>query len=151
MRPIVGSFAVALTTTVLIAGCAHDSTNRATGETDCSARSFDNVVGESVSFFKCVGDWAVLQPSSYVNSCNDCESVWLYQWTGDDWHLRAQCNQYAVLSPGSCQPREGNLSNPSSPVELASWPPLDVRCALWDADTWTENLDESGCPPMSGE
>lgn len=122
-----------------------DVAEQQTDSIECSESALTSVAGENVGFFDCDTTWAIMQPASYSNECTECESVWLYEWVNSEWQLRGKCNQYVVLDEGSCLPLSGMLTNATELPAMTAFPPKDVRCALWDANTWEENLAETGC------
>lgn len=122
-----------------------DTIEEPTDLIECSESALTTAAAERVGFFDCDTTWAVLQPATYSNECTDCESVWLYEWVNTEWQLRARCNQYVVLDETSCQALSGKLANATELSTMAAFPPKDVRCAIWDANTWEENLAETGC------
>lgn len=105
----------------------------------CSLDAFTAALGEQSSEPFCVDKWAVAQPLSYAESCQDCESLWLFQWTSETWELRGTCYQFSPITPDSapCSTPDGN--------DLQDYPPVDVACALWPANTFEENLSITNC------
>jgi|694.fasta_scaffold50149_3 hypothetical protein len=105
----------------------------------CSLDAFTAAFGEQSYEPFCVDEWAVAQPRSYVESCQDCESLWLFQWNSETWELRGTCYQFAPITADSapCSTPDGN--------ELQEYPPVDVACALWPANTFEENLAVTNC------
>jgi len=116
---------------------------------ECSRASIESAVGESTSVFNCAGEWAAIQPSSYVSDCTECESVWLYKWSQEKWNLMGRCNQYVPLveSQTPCSAMAGWLNDGNYIDKMADFPPSDVACTIWPTNRFSENVAITGCTP----
>lgn len=114
---------------------------------DCSDAALSAGIGEPVSSKVCSGNWAAIQPEAYTESCNECESVWLYQWESATWKLRARCNQYSplVAGDGSCSGMSGNISEGNYLEQMVDFPSKDDACVLWPVNRYPENTAMTGC------
>lgn len=114
---------------------------------DCSREVVEAAVGEP-SIFQCHGAWASVMPNSFAGSCTECESVWLYKWDSEKWNLRARCNQYVAL-PSGCSGLKGTIQKSVPTNEMTEFPDQITACKIWDANTWTVNMAETGCTPSA--
>lgn len=115
---------------------------------DCSKAAIEVGVGEPVATFNCSGDWAAIQPSSYVSSCNECESVWLYKWDSAAWNLKGVGNQYGTLTPDAgIMGMTGLLKDKIYTENMTEYPSQEVACELWPTNRYPENVAETGCTP----
>lgn len=105
----------------------------------CTVENFSIALGEPSTEPFCIEDWAIALPQEYIDVCGDCESLWLFQWVETEWTLRGTCYQFAPITADSapCTTPDGE--------ELSSYPPTDVACALWPANTFEENIPATGC------
>ena len=105
-------------------------------------------VGEPTDIFNCSGDWAAIQPSSYVGSCNECEAVWLYKWEAGAWNLKGVGNQYGTLTPDAGNMgMTGLLKDKIYTENMTEYPSQEVACDLWPTNRYPENVAETGCSP----
>jgi hypothetical protein len=118
-------------------------------QVDCSRAAIEIGVGESTSIFNCSGEWAAIQPSSYVGNCTECESVWLYKWSEAKWNLMGRCNQYVMLveSESPCGAMSGWLNDDNYIDKMADFPPPKVACDIWPMNRYAENVSLTGCTP----
>jgi hypothetical protein len=114
---------------------------------DCTRDVVEAAVGEP-SIIDCYGVWATAMPNSYAGACTECESVWLYKWESGNWNLKGKCNQYVTL-PSGCSGLEGTIQNSVYTDEMAEVPDPITACEIWDANTWTRNMAETGCTPSA--
>ena len=115
---------------------------------DCSKAAIEIGVGEPISTFNCSGDWAGIQPSSYVSSCTECESVWLYKWESGAWNLKGLGNQYLMLTPEvGNMGMTGLLKDKIYTGNMTEYPSQEVACELWPTNRYPENVAETGCTP----
>lgn len=149
-----------LVLTVTIAGltsCSASSTSdtsttattvTAVAAPDCSKAAIEMGVGEPTDIFNCSGDWAAIQPNSYVGSCNECESVWLYKWEAGAWNLKGVANQYGTLMPnGGNMGMTGLLKDKIYTENMTEYPSQEVACELWPTNRYPENVSLTGCSP----
>jgi hypothetical protein len=115
----------------------------------CSQMAIEAAVGQSTSLFNCVGEWAAVQPVSYVRDCTECESVWLYKWDDAKWNLVGRCNQYVLLveSESPCSPMSGWINDDNYIDAMADFPSRDVACDIWPINRYPENVSVTGCTP----
>lgn len=118
-------------------------------QVDCSREAIERGVGESTEIFSCSGEWASIQPDSYVGACTECESVWLYKWSQAKWNLMGRCNQYVMLveSEGPCSAMSGWLNDDNYIEKMVDFPPPQVACDIWPMNRYPENLSLTGCTP----
>lgn len=105
----------------------------------CTVQNFSIAFGEESADPYCVEEWAVAQPQEYINNCGDCESLWLFRWSGSEWTLKGTCYQFAPLTEDGapCTTPDGD--------ELDELPSANVACALWPANSFEENVAATGC------
>jgi hypothetical protein len=115
----------------------------------CSKSQIEVAVGEPANYFVCSGDWAATQPDSYVESCNDCEQVWLLKWEVSSWSLKGSCSQYSPLTPQAvCRKLSGTITNSKSEEGLlAEFPPPANACDIWVINKDPQYVAETGCSP----
>lgn len=143
---------------VMVAGLSSCNSSSTAGTTstiataDCSKSAIEAAVGEATDIFNCSGNWAAIQPNSYVGECNDCESVWLYKWESGAWNLKGVGNQYASLTPNSgFLGMTGLLREKLYTDAMTEYPSQEVACELWPTNRYPENIAETGCTPDSSD
>jgi hypothetical protein len=107
--------------------------------TACTIENFSIALGEQSTEPYCVEDWATALPQEYIENCGDCESVWLFHWTGTEWSLKGTCYQFAPLT------EDGAPCSTPDGTELDEFPPASVACAIWPANSFEENVATTGC------
>jgi len=114
----------------------------------CSKGQIEEAVGEPAGYFICAGEWASVQPTSYIADCTDCERVWLLKWEDSAWTLKGECSQFSTLTPESiCRGLSGTVSQSTEAGLMEEFPPADVGCEIWTSNKNPENIAETGCTP----
>ena len=88
------------------------------------------LAGEELGLFNCYGSWASYMPASYMDSCGDCESLWIAQWVADEWVDRGKFSQFSPLVPA-------DLNNEID---------LETSCKIWPMNGSESFSAKTGCP-----
>lgn len=90
------------------------------------------LAGEDLGLFNCHGSWASYMPASYMDSCGDCESLWIAQWVNDEWVDRGKFSQFSPLVPD-------DLNNDID---------LETSCKIWPMNGSESFSAKTGCPRL---